>query len=189
MKFFQKTLFNFFVVISLVIIFVTPPAKYPNALDTIYCEANAIPKIHLIPDQYHLSNVGQLRNGNNYWIDIQLKSEGNRTRDFVATYIFDADGKLIDSNIIDLGLRTDENALSATTVIAEEKSRIGVINYESFLGEKKSFWVYPFSIFSHNLIFGLVVRKEDKDECGIVDAMPGYTIMFYPPWEDGAYDT
>ena len=144
-----------------------------------------VQKIRLIPDRYHLTDVGQLADGNNYWIDIQLNPEGRDTRDFIATYIFDADGELIEFQIIDLGLRSDPNALSARAVIKEESDRIGA-------KENSDFWVSPFAVKTHGLVFGLVVRDRQKGELEgfqAVDAMPGWTIMFYPPWEDGLYDT
>lgn len=151
-----------------------------------------VQKIHLIPDRYHLIDVGQLKDGNNYWIDVQLSSEGMDTRDFVAIYIFDSAGKLIDSEIIDLGLRSDPNALKARDVIKQQKSRIGVGRTGVFGQKRESFWVQLFSVEAHGLVFGLVVREpEENDEemPPMVDAMPGWTLVFYPPWEDGQYDT
>ncbi len=151
-----------------------------------------VQKIHLIPDRYHLIDVGQLNDGNNYWIDVQLSSEAMDTRDFVATYIFDNARKLIDSDIIDLGLRSDPNALQARDVIKQQKSRIGVGRAGIFGRKRESFWVQPFSVEAHGLVFGLVVREPEEDDVEMppmVDALPGWTLVFYPPWEDGQYDT
>ena len=61
-----------------------------------------VQKIRLVPDRRHLKNVGQLDDGSNFWIDAQLCSVGQDTRDFVATYVFDADGNLISNEIRDL---------------------------------------------------------------------------------------
>ncbi len=151
-----------------------------------------VQKIRLIPDSYHLTNVGQLDNGNNYWIDVQLIPERRDTRDFVATYIFDDDGTLIDSEIINLGLRSDPNALRVKDVIAQQRSKIGVRKAGIFGGKSESFWVKPFSVRAYDVDFGLVVREpeaDNPDRPPVVDAMPGWTLMFYPPWEDGGYDT
>ncbi len=151
-----------------------------------------VQKILLIPDRYHLIDVGQLNNGNNYWIDVQLNSEGMDTRDFLATYIFDKAGKLIDSDITDLGLRSNPNAVPAKDAIRRQKSKIGVRRTGIFGRKSKSFWVQPFSVTAHGLVFGLVVREPEEDDeemPPMVDAMPGRTLVFYPPWEDGQYDT
>lgn len=151
-----------------------------------------VQKVRLVPDRRHLRDVGQLNNHNNYWIDVQLQSEGKDTRDFVATYVFDSDGKLISHNIIDLGLRSDPKSTSAATIIAQERGRLGL--RKTFFGRRKrsDFWVRPFSVEAHGLVFGLVVRERDEAEPEnilAVDALPGLTIMFHPPWPEGLYDT
>ena len=53
-------------------------------------------KVHMIPDAFHLTHVGELHDGNYFWIDSQLDSDGSDTRDFIAVYIFDPKGNLID---------------------------------------------------------------------------------------------
>lgn len=142
-------------------------------------------KVRLIPDRYRLTDLGQLDDGNYFWIDLQIANEGRETRDFMATYYFDSNGDLIGHKIKDLGLRSSPDALSARETIEHEKTRIGE-------WDRKDFWVRPFSINSHGLVFGLVVRERQAGELEgfqAVDAMPGWTLMFYPPWEDGQYDT
>lgn len=144
-----------------------------------------VQKLRLIPDRYHLSDVGQLIDGNHYWIDIQLNSEGDDTRDFVAVYIFDTDGVKIEHEIIDLGLRSAPNATSAKKAVEQQRQRIGI-------KKRKDFWVRPFSVEAYGLVFGLIVREREPGELEgfqAVDAMPGWTLMFYPPWDDGLYDT
>ena len=147
--------------------------------------ASVVQKIRLIPDRYNLPNVGQLENGNYYWIDIQLHSDGSDTRDFIAVYQFNADGEKVEHEIIDLGLRSAENFQSIEETIVREQRRIGIRN-------RSAFWVRPFSIEAYGFVFGLVVRKRALGEIEgyqAIDAMPGWTMMFYPPWEDGFYDT
>ena len=74
-------------------------------------------RVHLIPDDFHLTHVGELHDGNYFWIDNQLASDGNDTRDFIAVYIFDRKGNLIDSKIIDRGLRSNSDQLLLKEVI------------------------------------------------------------------------
>lgn len=144
-------------------------------------------KIRLIPDQYHLPDVGRLDAGAQFWIDLQLQPESESVRDFVATYVFDDDGVLIWYEIDDLGLRSDPNARRASEVIEQQKTKLGA-------SERADIWVYPFSVTAHGSTFGLVVRppepeNDETEEGPLVDAMPGWTLMFYPPWEEGMYDT
>ena len=66
-----------------------------------------------------------------------------------------------------------------------ESKRIGV-------KRRTSFWAFPFSVAACGLTFGLVARDRQAGELDgyqAVDALPGYTLMFYPPWSDGLYDT
>ena len=147
-------------------------------------------KIRLIPDSFHLQDVGKLDSGALYWIDVQLIPEGKQTRDFVVTYIFDLEGTLIQSDIQDLGLRSDPSRRNPSEVALQQKEKIGS-------GQLVEIWVHPFAVKSHDKVFGLVVRKPEPDEPQdiyeesgtFVDALPGCTLMFYPPWDEGNYDT
>ena len=121
---------------------------------------------------------------------MQLVPEGEQARDFVVTYIFDLEGTLIQSDIQDLGLRSDPNRRNPSEVVLQQKEKIGS-------GQLAEIWVHPFAVKSHDKVFGLVVRKPEPDEPQdiydesgpFVDALPGWTLMFYPPWDEGNYDT
>jgi len=146
-------------------------------------------KIRLVPDKWHLQDVGMLDNGAMYWIDVQLNSEGGDTRDFVATYAFDLDGNLIWNEIEDLGLRSESRRRDVSTIISRQREKLGP-------GQIADISVHPFSVNAYGLVFGLMVRKPEPDDGDpqddqgpFVDAMPGWTLMFYPPWEEGLYST
>jgi len=53
--------------------------------------------------------------------------------------------------------------------------------------------VKPFAVSFYEHTFGLVVREsddgEEASEEALIDAMPGYTLMFYGPWSSCNYDT
>jgi len=166
-------------------------------------------KIRLIRDIWHLKHVGQLDDGKGYWITGHLNPEAETTRDFIGTYIFNKDGSLSSHNIVDLGLRSDPTSLDPGIVIQNEKLRIDASPRKSrwdwILGNfksKTSIAVYPFQVQAFDQIFGLVVREpEDDSEIGddestddyqnepVVDVVPGYTLMFHAPWEEGIYAT
>lgn len=147
-------------------------------------------KIHLIPDDYHLPHVGRLADGGFFWIDGQLTWGRGATRDFICTYLFDQDGRLARHNIEDLGCRNEENRKDVRQIIDKHLAALGPY-------ETADIWVEPFSVSAHGESFGLVTRvadtpkeAEDLERIGpLVDAMPGLTLMFYPPWDEGAYDT
>lgn len=150
-------------------------------------------KVRLIPDDYHLHEVGVLGNGAGYWIDVQLNPENGSTRDFVTTYVFDVEGRMIWHLIEDMDLRSDPRQKSVKETIAAHKAKLGA-------AERSDIWISPFSVEAHGLTFGLVVRKPEEDddpeylnslnEDGpLVDVMPGWTLMFHPPWDEGSYAT
>lgn len=145
--------------------------------------SNQVPvKIHLIPDNYHLKNVGTLSDGRLYWIDVQLSYDhaAGDTRDFVCMYIFSEDGHLVDHTITDLGLRSS-SALKASEVI---RQMVATQSKPTL----RDIWVHPFAAEHLGLTFGLIIRDEG-DTGPVVDVLPGMTLMFYPPWPEGGYDT
>lgn len=140
----------------------------------------------LVPDDYHLHHVGKTVQGNGYWIDVQLAIEEEGTRDFVAAYVFDRDGNLIFSEVVDRGLRSDNPAQTLEETIGELRKKIDAANVSEIQ-------VKPFSVSFHGHTFGLVVREtKDGDETSeetLIDAMPGHTLMFYGPWSQCNYDS
>jgi hypothetical protein len=134
----------------------------------------------LVPDDYHLQNVGRTRQGNGFWITQQLVAEKNDTRDFIAAYIFDKEGILISADVIDLGRRSRPEYLNSEEVIRRMKCKIDA-------SENGQIWVRPFSVTFHGLSFGLIMRKpddeSDKQFKPVIDAMPGHTLMFHEPWD------
>ncbi|WP_139212392.1 hypothetical protein [Jannaschia pohangensis] len=140
----------------------------------------------LVPDDYHLKHVGKTAKGNGYWIDVQLAREKGGTRDFVAAYVFDREGDLIHSEVVDRGLRKEEPDQPLEEIIGKLKKKIDAKNVTEII-------VKPFSVSFYGHTFGLVVREaedgEGTSEETLIDAMPGYTLMFYGPWSLCNYDT
>jgi len=140
----------------------------------------------LVPDSYHLQHVGLTAQGNGYWIDIQLAAEKEGVRDFVAAYIFDEKGNLISAEVIDRGLRSSNPAQTVQEIIVRLKKKIEA-------KDTTEIRVKPFSVSFYGHTFGLVIREADEeDEVSdetLIDAVPGYTLMFYGPWNSCNYDT
>lgn len=173
-----KSLFNWFSGrrnMSAVKPWVSPSASLMNAEDPVDGDF----KFLLVSDDDHLQNVGKTRQGNGFWITQQLVVEQDDTRDFIAAYVFDSDGNLISADVIDQGLRSRPDYLNSKEIIFRMRRKIDA-------SEKGQIWVKPFSVSFYGHSFGLVVRKPDDKsdiECRpVIDAMPGYTLMFHEPW-------
>lgn len=155
------------------------PAVQENPAPSV-SPASAPEIIHLIPDHYRLTDAGVLATGNLYWIDIQLRANpAGPTRDYVCLYVFGPDGDLLSYEIVDLGLRSQDQIRPSTIIEELMQSLPGPL--------ERDIWVRPFTIEHHETRFGLEVREQDGHY--LVDALPGWTLMFYAPWEAGQYDT
>jgi hypothetical protein len=138
-------------------------------------------KIRLIPDEWDLRNVGRVRDGRLFFVQGQLDYIDGVTRDFVCTFIFDSDGRLVDRSIELIGTRGAYPEDSVSSAMRRHLATLG--DYM-----RTDIWVRPFSIESHDAVFGLIPRKTDSGEWR-VEFMPGNTLSFYSPWEAGEYDT
>jgi hypothetical protein len=143
---------------------------------------NAPPdKIRLIPDIWHIRNVGRLIDGRLFFADTQLDYASGITRDFVCTFLFDSGGTLVDHSIELIGVRGAYPKRNASDAKKRHLDALGART-------QTDIWVRPFSVESNGTVFGLIPRKTDSGEWRVV-FMPGNTLSFYPPWEAGEYDT
>jgi hypothetical protein len=143
---------------------------------------NAIPeKIRLIPDDWHILHVGRLVDGRLFWVDSQLDPAGGATKDFVCTFIFGQDGRLMEHSIELIGVRDSYPERSVAKAIDRHVAALGDHSATDI-------WVRPFSVESNSAVFGLIPRQTDGGEWR-VEFMPGNTLSFYAPWEAGEYDT
>ena len=138
-------------------------------------------------DDYYARLVGRTRDGKQFFITQPFVPYAH---DFVARYLFDADGRLLEAAIHDLGERSSGeppgNALF-NNVHAEmlQQQLLDELGETEFCDINVS----PFSHESHGVTFGLIAQApEEEDEEWTVIAEPGNYMAFYPPW-DGEYDT
>ncbi len=138
-------------------------------------------------DDYHAKLVGRTRDGRQFFVTQPFVPYGH---DFVARYLFDADGQFLNATIHDLGKRSTKeppgNALYNNNDVESLQQKL---LHE--LGEVEfcDINVVPFSHESHGTRFGLMAAppEEDDDEWSVI-AEPGNYMAFFPPW-DGEYDT
>lgn len=139
-------------------------------------------KLRIIPDNFHIQNIGRTANGRFYWIDTQLISAPRQaTRDYVCTFLFDPEGRLADHSVEFIGVRGD---------YAKGAVRDAIDRHIAALGQHSisEIWVRPFTVESDGAAFGLIPRQTQFGAWR-VEFMPGNTLSFYPPWDKGGYDT
>jgi len=180
---------NFTVVVGNLLATVRRSAKMrttgyiPRAHGEVSLSAIPPEKIHLIPDDFHIRHVGHLADGRLFLVDSQLSFDGKTraTRDYVCTFIFDVDGHLIDHQIDLHGERGAYPQSKAKETFDRHLAALGAATVAAI-------WIRPFTVMAFGLDFGFVPRQLD-DGGWCVESMPGNTLAFYPPWEEGGYDT
>jgi hypothetical protein len=115
---------------------------------------------------------------------------GNQGREFLALYIFGADGNLLEAKIDDLGVRENKilpgqklDPSFISSLIETRLAELGKASYEPIV-------IAPFRLEKFDTEFGLIAHKpEEEDEDWWVTVEPGDYMAFYPPWDSGDYDT
>lgn len=136
-------------------------------------------------DDYHAEHVGRTEDGRQFFLTNPFEPAigGREGCEFVALYIFDAEGTLIEALVDSFGPRdlVDEEARSA--LYQNRLQELGKVAFERIE-------VAPFSIEKFGATFGLVLRHpEDEDDQWAVEAQPGNYMAFFEPWDSGDYDT
>jgi hypothetical protein len=107
----------------------------------------------------------------------------NGGREFVALYLFDLKGKLLEAKIDDLGSRAELNEKRIQKIRDKRLAELGKIDY-------RRIEVKPFKIEKFDTVFGLIPRApEDEDDGWWVEAEPGNYMAFQEPWDSGEYDS
>ena len=148
-------------------------------------------KIRINHDDYHAQNIGRTADERQFFLTNPFvwAIGDNPGREFLALYIFDADGNLLEAKIDDLGERENKilpgNKLDISFAGSLVETRLSELGEFSFCDIE----VAPFRIENFGVEFGLIPQppEDDKDEWSVT-AEPGDYMCFYEPW-DGDYDT
>jgi hypothetical protein len=112
-------------------------------------------------------------------------------RDYVALYLWSADGEFESASFVEVARRPEGAALPGNTLPAEAYDE-GFRHMLEQLGEVTygDIEVAPFAFELEGVTFGLVAQRPDDDDDGDwrVSAEPGDYMCWFPPW-DGDYDT
>ncbi len=138
-------------------------------------------------DDYHAKHVGRTEDGRQFFLSTPFEpasevgaSDGG---EFVALYLFDAAGKLLEARLDEFGPRATMNDDERRRVYQQCLQELGDITFERIE-------VAPFAVERFGTTFGLVPREpECEDDQWSVEAQPGNYMAFFEPWDSGDYDT
>jgi hypothetical protein len=150
--------------------------------------ARGAPKtVTLDHDDYAAQYVGATKDGRQFFLTtpfVPASQVGSDTgREFLALYLFDKAGTLLDASIDDLGPRSRLDKQARIDRRDELLASLGDFEY----GRIK---VAPFKIERFGVEFGFIPQPPEEDgEDWSVIVEPGNYMCFWPPWTSGEYDT
>jgi len=136
-------------------------------------------------DEYHAKHIGQLSDGRQFFLTTPFVPalSGDAGREFVALFLFDPRGRLLEARIDDLGIRANLDRQHASRLYAQQLAELGAAEFGRIE-------VQPFAIERFGTTFGLVPRPpEDEEDVWAVEMQPGNYMAFFEPWDSGDYDT
>jgi hypothetical protein len=138
-------------------------------------------------DDYHAEYVGHTADGRQFFLTtpfVPAVEVGTATgREFLALYVFDAEGQLQSITIDDFGPR-------ATMYLEARESRRDALLASLGKVKPKRIRMAPFRTEAFGVEFGLIPQApEEPGEDWSVIAEPGNFMCFWPPWSSGEYDT
>src|SRR5690242_10412222 len=138
-------------------------------------------------DDYHAEHVGRTADGRQFFLTTPFEPAGavgaNEGGEFVALYLFDAAGKLLEAKIDAFGPRATMDKEERRRVYQQRLQELGDVTHERIE-------VAPFVVERFGTKFGLVLREpEDEEDVYAVEVQPGNYMAFFEPWDSGDYDT
>lgn len=144
------------------------------------------PKIIAIDcDEDHAKHVGRTSDGRQFFLTTPFDPtiSGRPGAEFIALYLFDDRGTLIEAKIDNLGPRAKLDQAKVRQLCDQRLLDLGEVSFERIE-------VAPLSIQYADLQFGLVPRvPEEEGDPWAVEVQPGNYMAFFDPWDSGEYDT
>lgn len=148
--------------------------------------ADGPPKlVALNHDDYHAEHVGRTRDGRQFFLTTAFipRRGGVEGNEFIALYLFDDAGKLLEAIIDELGPRHLLKPGQGRAVIDRRLQELGEVT-------PGRIEVMPFSVTRFGTEFGFIPRPpEEEGESWWVEVEPGNCMAFHEPWDSGDYDT
>ena len=137
-------------------------------------------------DDYHAAHVGRTSDDRQFFLTtpfVPAFSDDEPGCEFVALYLFDADGNLLEAKIDSLGPRATLDDAERERLHEQRLVELGEVEFQRIE-------VRPFSIERFGTQFGLVAAEVDDDPgAWTVELLPGNYMAFFAPWDSGDYDT
>lgn len=136
-------------------------------------------------DDYHAEHVGRTSDGHQFFLTLPFVPAigGRNGCEFVALYLFDEHGLLIEAKIDSFGPRASMNDVARKNFYEQRLQELGEVSFELIE-------IAPFAVERFDTTFGLVLREpEDDGEPWAVEVQPGNYMAFFEPWDSGEYDT
>lgn len=136
-------------------------------------------------DDYHAEHVGHTADGRQFFLTTPFEPSigGRPGSEFVALYLFDVAGRLLEAIIDDFGPRVTMDDKKRRQVYEQRLKELGDVTFDRIE-------VAPFAVERFGTTFGLVLREpEEEDDPWAVEAQPGNYMAFFEPWDSGEYDT
>lgn len=138
-------------------------------------------------DDYHAEHVGRTADGRQFFLTTPFEPA---TRDgdadgceYVALFVFDAAGALLDARIDSFGPRATLDHDARLARRDELLAELGDVRFERIE-------IAPFEVERFGTTFGLIARPgEEPDDAWWVELLPGNYMAFTEPWDSGEYDT
>ncbi|MFG3702225.1 hypothetical protein ACGF5C_30685 [Micromonospora sp. NPDC047620] len=137
-------------------------------------------------DDYHAEHVGRTADGRQFFLTTPFEpairgEDGGQ--EFVALYLFDADGRFLEARIDAFGPRVRMDRTARRAAYDARLEELGEVTFTRIEVE-------PFAVNRFGTTFGLVPREpEDDDDVWWVTLEPGDYMAFTEPWDSGEYDT
>ncbi|MFN3651367.1 MAG: hypothetical protein ACK47B_17465 [Armatimonadota bacterium] len=140
--------------------------------------------VALVPDDYAARHVGWTEDGRQFFLTTPfVPAVASPGREFLALYLFDKDGALLEARIEDLGTRAELDEEVARRKHEELLASLGRVR-------RRRIKVAPFRLERFGVEFGFIPQApEDPDDDWSVIVEPGNYMCFRPPWSSGEYDT
>jgi hypothetical protein len=136
-------------------------------------------------DDYYAEHVGRTADGRQFFLTTPFEPAigGRAGSEFVARYLFDPAGRLLEARIDDFGPRATLDDELRRKLYEQRLEELGAVTFGRIE-------VAPFAVRRFDTTFGLVLRQpEGEDDVWAVEAQPGGYMTFFKPWDSGDYDT
>ena len=143
-------------------------------------------RIAIDHDDYHAEHVGRTADGRQFFLttpfEPAMRGEDDG-QEFVAMYVFDADGRFLEARIDAFGPRSRMDRVASRAAYDARLKELGEVVFTRIEVE-------PFAIKRFGTTFGLIPREPDEDDdAWWVTLEPGDYMAFHEPWGSGEYDT